>query len=195
MQVRRSGLEGSMRQAKRWAATAAGIAVGLGLTAGSAGSQGNYPNPLQGDNTTAGCSNWQAEMAANDPQAMQRLVGVWQGEGMVPGTPGVVGDTPIQIRTTISANGAFQVERYGCFQMLSVPGMPSLPPSCATSLIYGQWGAHFAEGGWIAMISLASGSGFNGQALPMTCNIAYLQAPDGNTLIDPAGGRAQRIGN
>lgn len=154
----------------------------------------NFPNPLQGENVAATCQNFDAQVQASDPQAMQMLVGVWEGMSMIPGTPGIMPDTPIQFRVTNSANGTFAVDRYGCFEMQSVAGMPSLGQSCATSQLYGQFAAHFVEGGAIAVVTLSAGSSFTGQALPMSCGIGYYRFLDQNTLVDQAGNQQRRVG-
>ena len=172
-------------------------ALALTLTlilAGPALSQqdGTFPNPLQNQNVAATCNNWEAQVQSADPQAMQMLVGVWDSVGMIPGTPGLMPDTPIQIRSTNSPDGTFVADRYGCFEMQSVPGMPSLGQSCATSQIYGQWVAHFVQGG-IAVVTLSAGSSFTGQALPMSCAIGYFQVQDANTLIDQQGNPLRRV--
>lgn len=152
----------------------------------------NFPNPLQNQNLAATCNNWEAQVQSADPQAMQMLVGVWEGMSMIPGTPGIMPDTPIQVRSTNSPDGTFVADRYGCFEMQSVAGMPSLGQSCATSQIYGQWVAHFVQGG-VAVVTLSAGSSFTGQALPMSCGIGFFQVQDANTLIDQQGAPLRRV--
>ena len=173
------------------------IASALVLSATTAAAQQDdwsFPNPLQGGNVADTCQNFDAQVQASDPQAMQMVVGVWEGMSMIPGTPGIMADTPIQFRVTNSPNGGFVVDRYGCFEMQSVAGMPSLGQSCATSQLYGQYAAHFVEGGAIAVVTLSAGSSFNGQPLPMSCGIGYYRMPDQNTLVDQAGNQQRRVG-
>ena len=152
-----------------------------------------FPNPLQGGNVAATCDNWAAQQQSADPQAMQYLEGVWESMGMIPGTPGIMPDTPIQIRATNSPDGSFVADRYGCFEMQSVAGMPSLGQSCATSQIYGQWVAHFTQGGDIAVVTLSAGSSFNGQALPMSCGIAFFRPMGDGVLMDQQGNQSRRV--
>lgn len=154
----------------------------------------SLPNPLQGDNVAATCQNWPAQQQSADPQAMQAMVGVWEGTGMIPGTPGIMPDTPYQYRATNSPDGTFAVDRYGCFTMESVAGMPSLGQSCATSQIYGQWVAHVAQDGSIAVVTLSSGSSFTGQALPMSCGISYFRVMNQDMLMDQSGTQVRRVG-
>jgi hypothetical protein len=152
-----------------------------------------FPNPLQGENTAATCQNWPAQQQSADPQAMQYLVGVWESMSMIPGTPGITPDTPIQIRSQNSPDGTFVADRYGCFEMQSVAGMPSLGQSCATSQIYGQWVAHFTQGGDIAVVTLSAGSSFTGQALPMSCGIAFFRPTGDGNLMDQQGNQLRRV--
>lgn len=154
----------------------------------------NFPNPNRSAGVAATCDSWPAQRRAADPQAMQVIVGVWEGQAMMPGTPGIMPDTPYQYRATNRPDGTFTLERYGCFTMQSVPGMPSLGESCATSMIYGEWVAHFAEGGSVAVVSLSAGSGFTGQALPMSCGIGYFWPEGRDVLVDQAGNRMRRTG-
>lgn len=173
--------------------SALALTLTLGLAAPVLSQQDwNLPNPLQNQNLAATCDNWEAQVRAADPQAMQMLVGVWDSVGMIPGTPGIMPDTPIQIRSTNSPDGTFVADRYGCFEMQSVAGMPSLGQSCATSQIYGQWVAHFVQGG-VAVVTLSAGSSFTGQALPMSCGIGFFQVQDANTLIDQQGSPLRRV--
>ncbi len=173
--------------------SALALTLTLGLAAPVLSQQDwNFPNPLQNQNLAATCDNWEAQVRAADPQAMQMLVGVWDSVGMIPGTPGIMPDTPIQIRSTNSPDGTFVADRYGCFEMQSVAGMPSLGQSCATSQIYGQWVAHFVQGG-VAVVTLSAGSSFTGQALPMSCGIGFFQVQDANTLIDQQGSPLRRV--
>jgi hypothetical protein len=151
------------------------------------------PNPLQRGNVAATCANLPEMMQAADPQAMQRITGVWDSTGVIPGTPGMVSDTQIQARSQIDANGGFQLDQYGCFQTFNVDGSP-MAPSCATSSVYGNWTAHFAPDGSIVMVTLSSGSGFTGGVLPMSCGVSYLRVQDANTLIDSSGNILHRAG-
>ncbi len=170
---------------------AAALAIAGGLAAAQ---EGNFPNPLQRGNVVATCDNWPAQRRAADPAAMQALSGVWEGSYIQAGVPGLMPDTPIQFRSTNNPNGTFTIERYGCFAMQSVPGMPPLGTSCSTSMIYGEWVAHFAEGGSIASVTMAGGSSFTGEALPMSCGIGFYWRVDPNTLVDQSGNRLRRVG-
>lgn len=152
-----------------------------------------FPNPLQNGNVAATCDNWEAQMQAADPQAMQQIAGVWEGVGMIPGTPGIMPDTPYQYRAVNNPDGTFTVDRYGCFEMQSVAGMPSLGQSCATSQLYGQWVAHFTQDGGIAVVALSAGSSFTGQALPMSCSIGFYRVMGQGMLIDQQGNQLRRI--
>ena len=172
------------------------LPLALAFTATTATAQQDnwtFPNPLQGENVAATCDNWPAQQQSADPQAMQYLVGVWESTGMIPGTPGIMPDTPIQIRAQNSPDGTFVADRYGCFQMQSVAGMPSLGQSCATSQIYGQWVAHFTQGGDIAVVTLSAGSSFTGQALPMSCGIAFFRPMGDGVLMDQQGNQSRRV--
>lgn len=167
----------------------------LCLPAAAAAQEGwVFPNPLQNQNLAATCQNWEAQVASADPRAMQALAGVWDGIGMVPGVPGIMADTQIQIRSTNDPNGSYRVDRYGCFEMQSVAGMPSLGQSCSTSQLYGQWVAHFVDGQTIAVVTLGAGSGFTGEAMPMSCGIAYWRFLDPNTLLGQDGTQLRRVG-
>ena len=168
----------------------------LFATAAAAQQEGwTLPNPLQGGNVAATCDNWPAQQQSVDPQAMQMVAGVWQGTGMIPGTPGIMPDTPCQFRASNMPDGTFQVERHGCFTMQSVAGMPSPGQSCATSMIHGQWVAHFTQDGAIAVVSLSAGSGFTGQALPMSCGIGFYRLVGDGLLVDRQGNQRRRVGN
>jgi hypothetical protein len=153
-----------------------------------------FPNPLRNDNVAATCDNWPAQQRSADPRAMQMIVGTWESTGMIPGTPGIMPDTPIQVRATNSPDGTFVVDRYGCFEMQSVPGMPSLGSSCATSQIYGQWVAHFAQDGSIAVVTLSAGTSFAGQALPVSCGISFFRPMSDGVLMDQQGNPSRRVG-
>jgi hypothetical protein len=167
------------------------------LGAGGAAAQDQpfeFPNPNRAGGVAATCDTWEAQVRAADREAMQQLAGRWQGQGTIPGTPGIMQDTPEQIVSEFTPEGTFRMDRSACFQMLSVPGMPPLPPSCAQSFSYGWWVAHFVENGALAVATMSSGSGYNGQALPMSCALGYLRAEGANTMVDRQGGRAVRIG-
>jgi hypothetical protein len=151
------------------------------------------PNPLQDDMRAANCQNFNAIAQQADPQAMQLLAGVWQGQGMIPGVQGIMPDTPFQFQTQNDANGNFQQQRYGCFTMQSVPGMPSLGQSCSTSMLYGQFAARFVDQTTISVAVMSRGSSFTGQPMPTTCGIAYYRFLDQNTLVDQGGGRLTRV--
>ena len=152
------------------------------------------PNPLQGSNVAATCDNWAAQQQSADLQAMQYIAGVCEGTGLIPGTPGIMPDTPYQFRVGNRPDGTFEVEGYGCFTMQSVPGMPPLGQSCAASMIYGQWVAHFTQDGAIAVVTLSAGSGFTGQALPMSCGIGFYRMVGDGVLMDQAGNQQRRVG-
>ncbi len=153
-----------------------------------------FPNPTRREGVVATCDTWQAQVRAADQRAMRQLVGSWRGQGIIPGTPGIMEDTPEQVQSSFSMDGTFRIDRSACFQMLSVPGMPAMPPSCAQSFSYGWWAAHYGENGVLAVATMSSGSGYNGQALPMSCALGYLRPEGNNTMIDMSGGRATRIG-
>jgi hypothetical protein len=139
----------------------------------------NFPNPTRGQGLVATCKTWQAQVRAADREAMRQIAGVWEARGMIPGTPGLMADTPELVRSTNNIDGTFSVDKQACFQMQPVPGMDQMPTNCAQSFIYGWWVAHFAEGGAIAVATMSSRSGYNGSALPMSCALGYLK-PVGN---------------
>ena len=103
---------------------------------------------------------------------MQIRVGMWETAGVAPGAEGIIGDTPLQIQT--------QMTMGGCFQPFNIDGS-LMAPSCANSVAYGEWSAHFGPDNSIVMITLCSGSGWNGGALPMRCAAAYFRQQDANT--------------
>jgi hypothetical protein len=152
-----------------------------------------FPNPLQEGNLAATCQNFQAMMQQADPRAMQMLAGVWQGQGMIPGVQGIMPDTPIQFQTQNDANGNFQQERYGCFTMQSVPGMPSLGESCSTSMLYGQFAARFVDQTTLIVATMQRGTHFTGAPIPPNCGVGYFRFLDQNTLVDQGGNRQVRV--
>ena len=152
-----------------------------------------FPNPLREQNLAANCQNFQAMMQQADPQAMQALAGMWQGQGMIPGTPGIMPDTPYQYQVQNDASGNFQMQRYGCFTMQSVPGMPSLGQSCSTSMLYGQFAARWVDQNTVQVATMARGSHFTGAPMPPTCGIGYYRFLDQNTLVDQGGNRQTRM--
>jgi hypothetical protein len=172
------------------------LAVGL-LAAGPGAGQENgdwtLPNPYRDEGIAATCNTWEQQRQAADPQAMQALAGVWQGMGMVPGVAGIMADTPIQIRSMNAPDGTFRADRYGCFQMQSVAGMPPLQGACATSVLYGEWAARFVDQGVVAVVTRSAGSGFNGEAFPTSCAIAYWRFLDASTIEGQDGSRMQRV--
>ncbi|MFN0113525.1 MAG: hypothetical protein ACKVPY_02490 [Paracoccaceae bacterium] len=155
----------------------------------------NFPNPFREELLAGNCANFQAMMQQADPSAMQALAGFWGGTSMIPGTPGIMPDTPIQFRVQNDAGGNFQVERYGCFAMESVAGMPSLGQSCSTSMLYGQFAARWADQSTVVVATMTRGTHFTGAPIPPNCGIAYYQFLDANTLVDQAGNRQGRIQN
>ncbi len=145
------------------------------------------PNPLRNQNLVATCHDLAAQIRAADPQVMASLVGVWEGEGMIPGVPGLYPDTPQQIRVQNNPDGTFSVDYYACFQPYGQQ------PACAQSFRYGEWTAHPAGNGWIAVPFLSYGSGFSGEALPASCALNYVQLLDDRTMVDQGGGRMFRV--
>ncbi len=111
---------------------------------------------------------------------MQIRVGMWETVGVAPGAQGIIGDTPLQIQTQMTMDGSFRQDRYGCFQPFNIDGS-LMAPSCANSVAYGEWSAHFGPDNSIVMITLCSGSGWNGGALPMRRAAAYFRQQDANT--------------
>ena len=61
-------------------------------------------------------------------------------------------------------------------------------------MIYGQWVAHFTQDGAIAVVTLSAGSGFTGQALPMSCGIGFYRMVGDGVLMDQAGNQQRRVG-
>ena len=97
------------------------VVLGVVLASVAAAQQEDwtFPNPLQGENVAAPCQNFDAQVQASDPQAMQYIVGVWEGTGVIPATPGLMPGTPFQYRATNLPDGSFTAEHYGCFTMQS----------------------------------------------------------------------------
>ncbi len=176
----------------------AGLGVIICLTlVGAARSEDvpfNFPDPTRDQGLAATCNTWQAQVRAADREAMRIIAGTWEARGTIPGTPGIMADTPELVRSTNNIDGTFSVDKQACFQMQSVPGMDQLPTSCSQSFMYGWWVAHFAEGGAIAIATMSSGSGYNGGALPMSCALGYLRPLGNDTLVDMQGNRSVRIG-
>jgi hypothetical protein len=123
---------------------------------------------------------------------MQVVAGVWEGTGMLPGTPGLMPDTPMRFRAVNDPSGIYEVEIEACFQMQSLPGMPAFKPECSTSLRYGEWFARFQDSETLAVLTRGGGSAFNGVPLPVSCAIAYYRMIDRNTLVDQGGTRHVR---
>ena len=79
--------------------------------------------------------------------------------------------------------------------MQSVPGMPA-----HAALLRDLDGlrrvdrARRAPDGSVMIVTLSSGSGFSGQALPMSCGAGPVRLPDPNTMIGADGSVSRRVG-
>lgn len=164
------------------------LAVVVAPAALAEGENGVLPNPLRNQNLAATCNTMGAQVRAADPQAMALIVGVWEGNQMIPGLPGLYPDTPSQFRVINNPDGSFQIDMYACFQPFGQA------QSCANSLRYGEWNAHFTDDGWIAVPALTGGSAFTGEALPVSCGIGFWRQDGPNVLVDQAGTRMVRAG-
>lgn len=147
------------------------------------------PNPLQSPNLSATCANWEKEKAANDPRAMQVVIGSWRGNSVEPGTPGVIGDTPITVSVTNTPQGTFSTNVDGCYAPYG------FQPACATTFLYGEYAAHFVQDRVVAVAFLSAGSSRTGQALPVSCGLNYWRQLDPDTIQDPSGLVLRRVGN
>lgn len=141
----------------------------------------NLPNPLRNANLIATCNQLSAQIRAAEPAAMASLVGVWEGQTVIPGVAGLYPDTPQQVRVTNNPDGTFANDYYACFQPYGQQ------PACAQSFRYGEWMAHQTGDGWIAVAYLSYGSGYSGEVLPASCGLNYVRLVDANTMVDQAG--------
>jgi hypothetical protein len=144
------------------------------------------PNPLRNQNLVETCQNMSAQIRAGDPAVMATLVGVWEGQSILPGVPGLYPDTPQQIRTANNADGTFSIDYYACFEPYEQQ------PACAQSFRYGEWTAHIANDGWIAVPFVSFGSAYTGEALPASCGLNYVRLLNPQTMVDQGGAQMYR---
>ena len=141
----------------------------------------NFPNPLRTQNLIATCNQLSAQIRAAEPATMAALVGVWEGQTVIPGVAGLYPDTPQQVRVTNNPDGTFTNDYYACFQPYGQQ------QSCSQSFRYGEWMAHETGDGWIAVAFLSYGSSYTGEVLPASCGLNYVRLVDPNTMVDQAG--------
>jgi hypothetical protein len=148
----------------------------------------DFPNPLRLQNLAATCNTMRAQINNADPQAMQALIGVWQGVVTIPGAEGLYAPSQGQIQVTYSPNGTFEVLTYGCITPLA--GGQAF---CNTGVTGGEWAAHFTPEGWIAAPSSSSGTGLSGGVLPLSCGINFWRMLDAQTMESDQGVRVVRV--
>ena len=155
------------------------------------------PNPLQRGNLAATCATWEDQVAATDERAVALVVGVWDGQRVQPGVPGLTPDALIQVRAVNAPDHTFQVQEYSCRQLESVaPELGQFGPACSTTTIYGWWTAHFGPGGEasreVVVATLSSGSGGTGGVLAMSCAAGSVRFLDADTMQGMDGGVSRR---
>jgi hypothetical protein len=145
------------------------------------------PNPLRLQNLAATCNGMAAQIRATDPRAVQVLIGVWQGNGMVPGVQGYYPDAPAQTQVTFSADGSMLNQTYACIRPFAGGEF------CNTSNLVGEWAAHFTPEGYLAVPASSSGTGISGAPLPTSCGISFLRLIDQNTMQAQDGTVLRRV--
>jgi hypothetical protein len=149
---------------------------------------GDFPNPLRLQNLAATCNTMRAQINNADPAAMQVLVGVWQGDVIIPGAPGLYDPSPGQVQVTNNPDGTYVVLTYGCITPLA-----GGQPFCNTAQISGEWTAHFTPEGWIAAPASSSGIGLSGGVLPLSCGISFWRQLDARTIQSDQGVTLVRV--
>ena len=134
------------------------------------------------------CQNWNAQKRGADAGLMAKLAGVWEADGIIPATPGLIDETPEHVVVTQWATGELTYEKSACFAPFG------LEPACAQSIGHGEWFAYPAEGAWFFYATYVSGSGYNGQMIAPNCGGGFARFAGKNTTIAQSGAKAKRTG-
>lgn len=139
--------------------------------------------------TDFSCQNWNAQARGGDRALMARLAGEWRANNVIPGTPGLIGNTPEQVVLKQWASGEITVDKYACFEPFGQQR------ACATSISQGRWFAYPAgQDGTFFYATALSGSSYTGGYLPPSCGGVYARFQDANTTVNQYGGVAHRTG-
>ena len=146
-----------------------------------------FPNPLRDETIAATCANWDQVRAGADPRAMAVAAGVWDGQYVQPGVPGLTYDMPVQMRTFFGPDGAFQQLQQGCLRTMDGQQF------CNTGQVTGEWTARFAaDGQGVVIATMSAGSGISGAVLPQSCAAGMVTFPDADTMQGADGSVARR---
>jgi hypothetical protein len=134
------------------------------------------------------CQNWNAQKRGADAELMAKVAGVWEADGVIPGTPGVIDATPEHVVVTQWATGELTYEKSACFAPYG------FEPACAQSIGHGEWFAYPAEGKWFFYATRLTGSGYNGQMIAPNCGGGFARFTGKNTIVTKTGGTSKRTG-